>query len=130
MTDKKVLVVDDEQDAIIFLVTILKKEGLKVITAMNGEEGLAKAQSENPDLVILDVEMPKLSGFQVFDAMRKEDSTKDIPIIMLTGVKEKTGIGFSSEEMGEFYGKEPSAYIEKPIDPEKVAAAAKEALGL
>ena len=63
MQNKKVLVVDDEQDFVSFLEAILEEQGLDVITANDGEAGLKKAKSESPDLVLLDVQMPKIGGF-------------------------------------------------------------------
>ena len=125
MKTKKVLVVDDEDDAVTFLEAILKKQGFDVISASDGEAGLSKARSESPDLIILDVQMPKLDGFDVFRILRDDEKTKEIPIIMLTGIEEKIGIGFSKEDMKEFYHKEPQDYLEKPIEPDKVISAVK-----
>ena len=62
--------------------------------------------------------MPGESGFSVFAELRENQATAAIPVIMVTGSAEKTGIKFSSKEMGEFIGKEPEAYLEKPVDPE------------
>ncbi len=128
MKNKKVLVVDDENDSVSFLEAILKEQGLDVISASDGEAGLNKARSESPDLVFLDVQMPKIDGFDVFKILRDDEKTKEIPIIMLTGIEEKIGIGFSKEDMKEFYHEEPEEYLEKPIEPEKVISAVKRIL--
>ena len=128
MKNKKVLVVDDENDSVSFLEAILKELGLDLISENDGEEGLNKARSESPDLVFLDVQMPKIDGFDVFKILRDDEKTKEIPIIMLTGIDEKIGIGFSKEDMKEFYHEEPQEYLEKPIDPEKVISAVKKVL--
>ena len=128
MQNKKVLVVDDQQDFVSFLEAILEEQGLDVITANDGEAGLKKAKSESPDLVLLDVQMPKIDGFDVFRIMREDEKTKEIPIIMLTGIEEKTGIGFSKSDMKDFFHEEPQEYLEKPIEPEKVISAVKRAL--
>jgi CheY-like chemotaxis protein len=128
MKNKKVLVVDDENDSVSFLETILKGQGLDVISANDGEAGLKKARSESPDLIFLDVQMPKIDGFDVFKILRDDEKTKEIPIIMLTGIEEKIGIGFSKEDMKEFYHEEPQEYLEKPIEPEKVISAVKKVL--
>lgn len=115
---KKALVVDDEQDARDFVRSILEGEGWTVEEAGDGEAGLKKARSLRPDLIVLDVQMPKRDGFDVFGELVQDADLQDAKVIMLTGVAEKVGIRFSGEEMGEFLGKEPDAYAEKPIDPE------------
>ena len=112
-----ILIADDEQDCIDFVSEALADLPCVVVSAMDGEEALEVARREKPQLVILDVQMPKLSGFDVFSQLQADDTLKSVPVIMLTGVAEKTGIGFSADDMGEFLGKEPEAYIEKPIEP-------------
>ncbi len=126
---KTILVVDDEPDAVDFVTEILEGEGYKVVSASDGNSGLAAMKQEKPDLVVLDVQMPGLDGFQVFEAMKKDDNLKSIPVIMLTGIKEKIGLGFSGEEMRAYMGERPNAYIEKPIDAAKLRQAVKEVLG-
>ncbi len=112
------LVVDDEAVARDFHRAILESVGWKVIEATDGESARKSAIEHKPQLILLDVQMPGESGFSVFADLRENQATADIPIIMVTGVAEKTGIKFSSKEMGEFIGKEPEAYLEKPVDPE------------
>ena len=113
----KVLVVDDEADAREFVRAIMEGEGWDVIEAEDGESGLAAVKSEKPDLVVLDVQMPGMDGFGMFGELVKNPETQDLKVIMLTGVGQKVGIRFSSDAMGQFLGKEPAAYVEKPIDP-------------
>ena len=113
----KILVVDDEPDAVEFIKTVMEEAGYDVVSASNGVEGLERARAEKPSLIILDVQMPEKDGFAMFDDMQKDPELQSIPVVMLTGVAEQTGIRFSAEEMGGFFGKEPNAYIEKPIDP-------------
>lgn len=128
---KTVLIVDDEADAIAFAEAVVGEiDGCVVLTASNGADGLAKAREAKPDLILLDVQMPYLDGFQVFDELGKDPATSDIPVIMLTGIADKTGLRFSGEEMGQFYGRKPTGYLEKPAEPEQVEAMVKEALGL
>jgi len=126
---KTVLVVDDEPDCVELVREVLDSEGYSVISASDGEAGLRVAQEDRPALVILDVQMPKKDGFAVFYDLRKDEDTRDIPVIMLTGIGQKVGISFSKEEMGEFFGDEPTAYIEKPIEPEAVLAEVQKAIG-
>lgn len=112
------LVVDDEAVARDFVRAILESADWKVIEAPDGDTALKLAKEQKPQLVLLDVQMPGESGFSVFASLREEPATATIPVIMVTGVAEKTGIKFSGKEMGEFIGKEPEAYLEKPVDPE------------
>lgn len=130
MENKKVLVVDDEQDCITFVESILTDNGLDVISASDGIAGLEMAKKENPDLVVLDVQMPKMDGFTVFKNMKADEVLKNIPVVMLTGVAEKTGISFSKKSMKEYFNEEPQGYVEKPIEPDKVLEAVKAALNI
>jgi len=114
----KVLVVDDESDAREFVRAILENEGWEVFEAADGETGLHQAGKLKPDLIVLDVQMPKKDGFAVFAELTKTPGTEPCKVIMLTGVRKKMGIGFSSGDMGAYLDKEPDAYVEKPIDPE------------
>ena len=79
-------------------------------------------------MIILDVQMPKMDGFEVFEKLRKEKSIQSIPVIMLTGIREKTGIRFSADDIHEFYGEKPNGYAEKPISPEALLKTVKEIL--
>jgi two-component system alkaline phosphatase synthesis response regulator PhoP len=115
---KKVLVVDDESDARAFVRAIMEPDGWQVTEAFDGVDGLKQAKALKPDLVVLDVQMPRKGGFEVFSDLIQDPALKDIKVIMLTGVAERTGLRFSGKEMGDFLGKEPDAYVEKPIDPE------------
>ena len=128
---KKILIVDDEPDAVEIVEAMLSEIGdFNVISAGNGVSGLEKSRQEKPDLIILDVQMPKMDGFAVFQELKKDDSTRDIAVVMLTGVGEKTGIRTSSKDMKDFYGEEPDAYIEKPIEPAVLQSTVSKVLGL
>ncbi|MEJ2545626.1 MAG: response regulator, partial [Calditrichaceae bacterium] len=118
---KSILVVDDEPDAIEYVDAILSEiDSFKIIPSYDGIDGQNKAKTESPDLIILDVMMPEKDGFKVFYDLQNDPETKDIPIIMLTGVADKVGIQFFKKDMKAFMGKEPVDYIEKPLDPEKL----------
>lgn len=84
MTQKRILLVDDEPDLAQLLAYDLKKRGYQVILARDGEEGLAKAQAEKPDLVIFDIKMPKIDGYTFVKSIRKNPSLAGIPLIALT----------------------------------------------
>lgn len=115
---RKALVVDDESDAREFVRAILEPDGWEVVEAEDGKAGIAMAKKIRPDLAVLDVEMPNVNGFQVFSELIKAPETQHTKVIMLTGVADKLGMRFSADDMGNFLGKEPDAYVEKPIDPE------------
>ena len=120
-TKKNIVVVDDEPDAIEFVSAVLATvDNFNIIPAQDGEEGLQVIKKNKPDLVILDVMMPGQSGFDIFYLLRKDNTTKDIPVIMLTGVADKAGIRFFKEDMKKYYGYEPVDYIEKPLEPQKL----------
>jgi CheY-like chemotaxis protein len=126
---KRILVVDDERDARVFVRAVAEDLGHAVLEAADGDAGLAAARREKPDLIILDVQMPKRDGFAVFADLRADPATRDIPVIMLTAVTARTGIEFSAKHLGEFYGAEPQAYIDKPIEPAALSRAVQRLLG-
>ncbi len=107
---KKILIVDDEQDIVELLKYNLEKEGYKCYTASNGEEGLAKARAKKPDLILLDIMMPKVDGIEACRQIRADDSLSDVFIAFLTA---------RAEEYSEIAGFDVGAddYITKPIKP-------------
>jgi two-component system alkaline phosphatase synthesis response regulator PhoP len=113
----KILLVDDEPDIVEFLQYNLVQEGFDVITAFDGSEALSKI-SHKPDLVILDIMMPKMDGYEVFKKIRETPGFEKLPIIFLTA---KAG------EANEILGLEIGAsdYIQKPISPKKLVARVK-----
>ena len=84
MDKKRILVVDDEQDLLDFVKLRLEANNYSVFTALDGEEAFEVFKKENPDLVVLDIIMPKVNGFKVCQALKNDPLTKNIPIIMLT----------------------------------------------
>jgi len=128
---KSILIVDDEQDAIEFVKAILSDiDDFNVIAAKDGSEGITKAVSYKPDLIILDVILPGTDGFLVFHELRGLKETNNIPIIMLTGVADKVGIKFLKEDMKKYTGNEPVEYLEKPIVPDTLNKAVRSVLSL
>ncbi len=83
-TTKKVLVVDDDKDIVSFISISLKRKGFRVFEAFNGKEGIEVARREKPDLILLDLRMPELSGYQVIDILKKDKDLRHIPIIIMT----------------------------------------------
>ena len=106
---KKVLIVDDEQDIVESLKFVLENEGYDCYTAFNGEDGLKTAKEIIPNLIILDIMMPKMNGYKISRLLKFDNKYKDIPIIMLTA---------RSQEEDKLIGEETGAneYITKPFD--------------
>jgi len=118
MSDRpKILVADDEQECIDLVREALADVPCDVLAAMDGEEALRVAREQGPQLVILDIQMPKKDGFEVFAELRGDEKLAGVPVIMLTAVTARTGIKFSAEDMGDYLQSEPEAYIDKPIEP-------------
>ena len=122
MADKKILVVDDEPELVKALDVRLKQEGFDVLTALDGEEGLNKARQEKPDLIILDVMLPKLDGYKVSRLLKFDKDYKHIPVIMLTAKIEE-----EDKALGEETGADE--YVTKPFEWEELLKKVKEYLG-
>jgi twitching motility two-component system response regulator PilH len=120
---KNVLLVDDDPDIRTFIVTVLEENGYSPIIAKNGEEGIQKVEEKSPDLVILDVLMPKQSGIKMYRELKTNDAYKNIPVVILSGISKRVFLR-SQEALTEFGGEnvpEPNAYIEKPVEPDELA---------
>ena len=81
---RKILVVDDEDDILHFLALVLREKGFEVVTASGGHEALTQAQIEQPDLVLLDIMMPQMDGWEVLKLLRVDEETAHIPVAMLS----------------------------------------------
>jgi len=128
---KKVLSVDDDPDIRLFVTTVLEENGYTPLTASNGEEGLEIIKKERPDLVTLDVLMPRQSGIKMYRELRTDDSLKNIPVIILSGIARRTFLR-SQEALTEFGSEnvpEPEAYLEKPVEPDDLAKMIKKVIG-
>lgn len=109
---KKVLIVDDEPDVVRYLTVMLENNGFATVGAADGHEGFEKAQSEKPDLILLDISMPKESGIKLYRNIRDSKDMADLPVIMLTGVSREFERFISTRSQV----KPPDAYFEKPVD--------------
>ena len=110
---EKILVVDDEIDILTLLKYNLEKAGFKVISAKDGPEAIESAKREKPNLIILDIMLPSMEGTEVCKALKKDDTTSHIPVIMLTA---------KGEEIDRIVGLELGAddYITKPFSPREL----------
>ena len=109
MPVKKILIVDDSATERHALSEVLKANGYQVVTAETGEEGLEKARQTTPDLVLMDVVMPGLNGFQATRMLTKDAATKDIPVILCTTKAQETDKVWGLRQGA-------CAYVTKPID--------------
>jgi len=119
---KKILIVDDEPHVIRSLTFVLSKEGYEVSSAENGEDGLAKIRQLKPNLVFLDVMMPKKNGYEVCQEIKKDSSMRDIHVIMLTAKGQET-----DREQGMEAGADE--FMTKPFSPIGVLDKVRELLG-
>ncbi|MFH1539387.1 MAG: response regulator [bacterium] len=148
---KKLLIVDDDEGNVMLLSTILTESGYETIAAYNGVEGFERAKAEKPALIILDVMMPKRSGFVLFGQLKRDEELKNIPVIMLTAVadtiqmaeNDDTNDAFSEikdaimpklKEKVDGFRKggdaKPEYFLDKPVEPETLLNIIKELIGL
>jgi len=113
---KKILIVDDDPDLVEAVSMLLEAEGMTPIAAYGGVEGLERAKSESPDLIVLDVMMPDKDGYAVAKELAANDSLSDIPVIMLTAVVDHIGDSHYSHASGKDLVADD--YFQKPVDPE------------
>lgn len=137
---KKVLIVDDDSDMRMYYRSVLEELAIEFAEAENGEIGLKKLKEARPDLILLDIMMPKKSGLLVFHEIQTNPECKDIPVIIISGVSKATGFDMKYYLFSEIYktkkekmtGKEWSApvnYLEKPVKPKDLLEAVVKVLG-
>lgn len=115
MPPLKILVCDDERHIVRLIQVNLEKQGYQVVTAYDGKEGLEKVQSEKPDLMVLDVMMPYMDGFEVLKALRRDAATETLPVIMLTAKAQ-------DKDVFEGYHYGADMYLTKPFNPMELVA--------
>jgi two-component system cell cycle response regulator DivK len=121
-TDQRVLLVEDNEDNRTIYSTVLRHLGFQVIEAVDGVEAVALARSERPDLILMDISIPRMDGWEATRVLREDPSTRDIPIIALTAHaladdrKRATEVGFTS-------------YLTKPVEPNAVVAEVRRWIG-
>src|SRR5829696_1016914 len=112
---KKILAVDDERHIVRLVEVNLQRAGYEVVTAYDGREALEKVKSENPDLVVLDVMMPYMDGFEVLKNLKGDPTTAEIPVIMLTAKAQDADV-FRGWQSG------VDCYLTKPFNPMELIA--------
>jgi len=146
---KQVLVVDDDPNTVKYLSVLLSEHGYDTVAAYDGKEGLEKIKQAKPDLIILDVMMPKKTGLVLFKQLKKDEQYKDIPILMATGVagiieeledhKDETfespydslreALKKAIQGMREDGLVKPEMFVDKPVEPESFVAKVQQLIG-
>lgn len=116
--NKRILVIEDDVNALRLLEYTLEQGGYQVLTATNGLEGLKKAQDEHPDLIILDIMLPGLDGYEVCQQLRRQSETAIAPILMISAKARQ-----EDKEIGVRIGADD--YLAKPTDPSMIVAKVK-----
>ena len=122
MDKKKILVVDDSRTALFMVTTILRKERYELVTASDGEQALEVAAAELPDLILMDVIMPRKTGFEACRELKRREDTKAIPVILVTtrGEGENVEAGFQSG---------CNDYVTKPINAQELLTKVRDHMG-
>lgn len=118
----KVLIVDDSESHLYAISKLVKDQGHETITASGGAEGVQKAIDEQPELILMDIVMPEVNGFQATRKIQKNESTANIPIIFVTTKDQETDRIWGMRQGAK-------AYITKPVDKKTLLKAMNEALG-
>jgi len=118
----KILIIDDEEDTVMMVKMYLEHHRYEIITAGDGQEGLEKAKTEKPDLIVLDLMLPKIDGYKVCGLLKKDSRYAKIPVIMFTAKAQEKDI-----KLGQEVGAD--AYITKPLEPEVLLLKIEELIG-
>jgi twitching motility two-component system response regulator PilH len=119
MAIKKILIVDDSSTARHFLLDVLGKAGYQAISAENGDEAILKAKAEMPDLILMDVIMPGINGYQATRTITKDEATKHIPVLIVTSKDMETDRIWGMRQGA-------TAFLSKPVEPAALLAKIKE----
>lgn len=146
---KRVIVVDDDENATKFLSVVLEENGYEPLVARDGQEGLQKIRATPVDLVVLDVMMPKKSGFVLFKELKRDQKLRNIPVLMLTAVAAsladldrkaadtqerpydslREALRQGIKEMREEAEVRPEMFVDKPVDPQMFIRKVRELIG-
>jgi len=121
----KVAVIDDERDVLTYLVSALQDNGFDVRSASNANDGLEMIRREKPDIVCIDILMPRETGYSLYRKIREDELIKDIPVLIITGLNiEHDSIRSAIED-----NPEPAGFIEKPVNISKFISTVKSLTG-
>jgi CheY-like chemotaxis protein len=121
---KRILIIDDEKDMRVYLEAVFRKAGYETESAADGDEGMWLAEARKPDLITLDILMPKKSGIKAYRSLRTSEKTSSIPIIVLTGLTRSDDFFGAFDDLPV-----PEAVVEKPIDRDDFVVKIKELIG-
>jgi len=116
MNKGRVLVVDDEKEVCHLIKDMLENKGYEALTAYDGEEGLKKAVAEHPNLVLLDVMLPGIDGFEVLDRLKRDSNTRSLPVLMVSAKRDSDSL-FKARDLGS------DDYITKPFTVQELLKA-------
>lgn len=122
---KEILIVDDEPDVVAYLSALLEDNGFSTAAAANGREGMEKARSRRPALILLDISMPEESGVRMFRDLQEDAATSDIPVVIVTGVSHDFKRFIETRR----HLRPPAGYFDKPPDRGELLAKIDEILG-
>jgi CheY-like chemotaxis protein len=122
MAGKKILLIDDSRTVLMMESMLLVQRGYEIVTAADGVEGVAKAASDQPDLILMDLMMPNMDGFEACRRLRESEATRDIPVIMVTTKSEVERVK-TAGELG------CQGYVTKPVNGPELVAKVKALLG-
>ena len=127
---KKILIVDDEPDVVAYLEMLLKDHGYETVSAGNGEDGLEQLRSQRPDLVTLDISMPRTSGVRFYKEVKSDPDLASVPIVIVTAVTGYAGdpYGYMKFISSRSNVPPPEGFFPKPIDKEEFLAAIRKLL--
>ena len=111
LAGRRILVVDDEEDVRIYITTLLEDHGAETLEARDGEEAIAVARSERPDLITLDLSMPGVDGTEAFKSLRRDPELEQTPICIITGHPELRRLIYERAD-----SRPPEGYLNKPVD--------------
>ena len=122
---KRIMIIDDEQDVRLYLKTLFEKNGYETETAHDGDEGYPKTVAYKPDLITLDILMPKQSGIRVYTKLKEDEALKGVPVVVLTGLTQYQQFyqqDFPEDEL-------PDAFVEKPIQQDALLKIVQDLIG-
>ena len=122
---KRIMIIDDEKDVVLYLKTLFEKNGYETETAQDGDEGYPKAAASKPDLITLDILMPKQSGIRLYTKLKEDEALKDVPVVVLTGLTQYQQFyqqDFPEDEL-------PEAFVQKPIQQDELLKIVQDLIG-